>query len=859
MRLRLHPRACRTPSVLTLCALSGWWAHAPLAGAAPAHTPSRPGADSSASVGRQQSGSRSPNGAPLVGPTAASGTDESAGQASRPEADPLVSNGLGSPTCRSGTGVELAPLSRSHCETSGFMAAAAPTDNYGVDVHIDTGLLPLSGGNLLSTVQSLLVVPEWLDLVWLVHALVVMLEWAFALDILESGSAAGLTAGLARAEATFTAPLLGLALSVAAVLVAYHGLVRRRIAETLGEAVLMLAMLAGGLWLMLDPSGTVGALSRWSDSAALGTLAVAASGSPATPGRALGSDLSGVFAAAVEAPWCYLEFGNVGWCRDASALDPALRSAGQKIAAGELTQAGCRGSSCPPGQAAVGLATSARLLREARTNGALFLALPPNGPARNSINDPRSLLRVLCRTSEATHCAGPGAAEAEFRTNGGTWPRVTGLLLIAVGLLGMMLLFGWVAVRLLTAAVLSLFYLLLVPGVVVVPALGERGRALFRAWAGRLFGALLAKLLYAFLLGALFAVTAVVESLEAVGWWAQWLLLSAFWWAAFLRRHQLLALPSGAASDARRAVSSGRMRAVRETLDTTRQAVEWRERRAERKRRAASADADRSVERDAPRPPGSPGDRDGSTHSRPGADRQTLRSLEVEEETAPHVLAAARERLAAARPRLERLERERRAAQQGGERRRAARLAIRRDRLAHEVGADEDVVAAGALPERRRGTAASRDRVAERARFLDLQASLPAAATRGVGSTRRDYPALAGLVRRSRAEYERLAPGEQRAVRLEIDRELAARRASIAAEPSATTASAPGHGRPEDSTRPHAGGSSAIRRRPRPPVAAAKTPPRAARSPLAAKESPVMRDARAVAEGRKRQLGIDRP
>jgi hypothetical protein len=499
----------------------------------------------------------------------------------------------------------------------------------------------------------------------------------------------------------------------------------------------------------------------------------------------------------------------------------------------------------------------------ARTNGALFLALPPNGPARNSINDPRSLLRVLCRTSEATHCAGPGAAEAEFRTNGGTWPRVTGLLLIAVGLLGMMLLFGWVAVRLLTAAVLSLFYLLLVPGVVVVPALGERGRALFRAWAGRLFGALLAKLLYAFLLGALFAVTAVVESLEAIGWWAQWLLLSAFWWTAFLRRHQLLALPSGAASDARRAVSTGPIRAVRETLDTTRQAVEWRERRAERKRRAASADADRSAQRDAPRPPGSPGsDRDASTQSRPAADRQALRSVEVEEETAPHVLDAARERLAGARPRLERLERERRAAQQGGDRRRAARLAVRRDRLAHEVGAAEEVVAAVTLPERGRGPAASRDRVAERARFLDLQAALPAAATRGVGSRRRDYPALAGLVRRSRAEYERLAPGEQRAVRLEIDRELAARRASIAARPeesSATKASASGRGRPEDPTRPHAGGSSAIRRRPRPPVTGAKTPPGSARSPLAAKESAVMRDARAVAEGRKRQLGIDRP
>jgi hypothetical protein len=870
----MHARSCppgrRGLIVLALSGACWCAAPGPVANAAPAppsHESSRPGADSSAPLHPQASGTRSPSGAPLVLAAPPSAGDEAAGRASGPEADPLVSNGLGSPTCRSGREAELAPASRSNCETSGFMAAAAPTDNYGLDVHIDTGLLPLSGGSLSSTVQNLLVVPEWLDLVWLVHALVVMLEWAFALDILESGSSAGLTAGLARAQATFTAPLLGLALSVAAVLVAYHGLVRRRVAETLGEAVLMLAMVAGGLWLMLDPSGTVGALSRWSDSAALGTLAVAAQGSPATPGRALGRDLSGVFAAAIESPWCYLEFGNVGWCRNAAALDPTLRSAGERIAAGELAQAGCgQGADrCGPGTASAGLATSARLLREARTNGALFLALPPNGPARNSINDPRSLLRVLCRTSDATSCAGPGAAEAEFRTNGGTWPRVTGLLLIAVGLLGMMLLFGYVALRLLTAAVLSLFYLLLVPGVVLAPALGERGRALFRSWAARLFGALLAKLLFAFLLGALFAVTSVVESLEAIGWWAQWLLLSAFWWAAFLRRHQLLALPSDVISDARRAASSRRMRGVRETLDTTRHAIEWRERRAERKRRATSADADRFAERNggSQRSGPSGAGRPGSARHESLADRQALRSFEVEDEAAPRELTAARARLAGATPRLERIDRDRRAAVNEGDPRRAARLEVRRDRLADEVAADEATIQ-GASPTDRSGRAVmSPDRVAERARFLDLQAALPAAAARRGASSRRDYPALAGLVYRSRAEYERLAPGAQRAVRLEIDRELAARRASSPSRsggPSITGQTAPWRSRVEDSARFESRDSSAIRRRPRPPVPATKRPPRASGQAVPkGDESPVMKDARTVAEGRKRQLGIGRP
>jgi hypothetical protein len=436
----------------------------------------RPLADSPAGASPSAGGARSPSGQPLVAAQPGAEAEE-AQQALGAEADPLVSNGLGSPSCGSSISAELAASSRRHCETSGFIAAAAPTDNYGLDVHIDTGLLPLSGGSLMATVQGLLVTPEWLGLVWLVHALLVMLEWCFALEVIETGPAGGLTAGLGHAEASFTTPLLALALAVAAILTAYRGLVRREVAQTLGEAAMTVAMIGGGLWLMLDPSGTVGALSRWSDQAGLGTLAVAAQGSPAAPGHALGAGLSGVFAATIEAPWCYLEFGNVSWCREARQLDPALRAAGAKIAANELAQAGCGGArrACPQGSAGARLLTSARLLREAPTNGALFLALPPNGPDRNSINKQGSLLRTLCGTSDATGCSGPAAAQAEFRTNGGTWPRVTGLLLIAVGMLGMLLLFGYVALRLLTAALLALFFLLLVPGVVLAPALGERG------------------------------------------------------------------------------------------------------------------------------------------------------------------------------------------------------------------------------------------------------------------------------------------------------------------------------------------------------------------------------------------------
>lgn len=849
------PPLLSTSTAVALCVLS-----VPCASRADLVAPrhARPRADASRVARTPAGGSRSPATGTLLSPTPAAG-DEAAGEASGPEADPLVTNGLGSPSCRSSIDPELSSASRRNCETSGFMAAGAPTGDYGLDVHIDTGLLPFSGGNLLSTVQGLLVTPEWLGLVWMVHSLVVMLEWCFALDLIDSASAGGLTAGLAGAQASFTMPLLAATLAVAATLAAYHGLVRRRVAQTLGETAMTVAMLVGGLWLMVDPTGTVGALSSWGERAALGTLAVGAEGSPATPGRALGSNLSGIFTAAVEAPWCYLEFGDVGWCREAGALDSKVRAAGMRIAARERSEAGCTGSatSCGRGKDAQGLLASARLLREARTNGALFLALPPNGADRNSINDSGSLLRALCGTSQATSCTGPGASQAEFRTNAGTWARVTGLLLIAIGLVGMLLLFGYVALRLLTAAAMSLVYLLLVPGIVLVPALGERGRALFRAWIARLFGAVLSKLLFAFLLGVLLAVTSVVERLNGLGWWAQWLLLSAFWWATFLRRHQLLAMPPQVLGEARRVSHRGGLRGLRETLETGRHGLEWHERRKERQHRMASLDAERAAG-PASRTAAKPTD---ASHTVASAaetrhDEQALQTLRVEADASPREMARASARIAERAPRRERIEEQHHAADAAGEMRRSARLRVRRDRLRRDDAADEAILASAVQAGQAADGPAGRERLDGRVRFLEQQADLPPAAARTTLG-RRDYVALAALVQRSRSEYEQLPPGPQRLARLEIDRELAARRSH------GPPAQAPDRARPDGTRGDRAEGArgsgtaaQAPRRRSHPPAAGERRPlPRQA----AAEESPVMRDARAVAEGRKRQLGIGRP
>jgi hypothetical protein len=753
-----------------------------------------------------------PSGLPLVTSGQPAAVQVEDGGSARAEADPLVSNGLGSPACGQGPSRLASAVSR-NCETSGFVAAAAPTGDYGIDIHIDTGLLGVNSGALLSAVQTLLLTPLWMALVWLTHALVVMLEWAFSIDLLGDRSAEALRGLLSAAERAITLPLLALALAVASMFAVYHGVVRRRVADTIGELLLTVAMLVGGLWLIVDPTDTAGLLSGWSEEAGLGTLAVAATGSPTSPSRTLGESLVRVFAVAVEAPWCYLEFGDVRWCREPARAGSPLRVAASRIAEKDERSARCSGPACstPDGASSHPLAVSARLLREARSNGGLFLALPANGPARNSINESGSLLRALCQSTEATNCHGPTASQAEFRTDAGTWPRVGGLLLISGGLLGLLLLLGNLAIRLLMATIFSVFYLLLAPGLVIAPAFGEGGRRVFRTWLGRLFGAIGSKLVLAFLLGAVLGVMALIEALSGLGWWTQWLLLSAFWWGVFARRHQLLTHSHASSGH------GGRMVAMRlaDRLDPTRHGARVLRRR----------------ELPPPTPPASRGiPRREAPRTKPG-DVHVERLLGNQGRGVR--IEAIRERAGERARQLERIEQARDGAAGVGDSRRAAILTARAERVREQLEQDRRLAEESDRARANRGEQGPMR--ARQAAFLEEQAGRPSARRKQRGTARRDYAGLAGIVGYGRAEYEALDPGTRRAARLEIDRELAARDGSEQADRERLSAD-------ELSTAARLGISL---------FEADESP-----AQWAGPESEVTRDLREVAAGRKRQLGI---
>ncbi len=630
----------------------------------------------------------------------------------------------------------------------------------------------------------------WLGLVALAHGLIVMLEWCYSLNLLGGALIGEVTSALHGAQATFTTPGLALVLAIASALVVYHGLIRRRVAQTLGQVLAMLAMMLAGLWAIADPAGSVGALTVWVNESSVGALAAVAAGTPSHPDQTLGSELKSVFGDVVSGPWCYLEFGNVRWCRDPRLLDPRVREAALAIAREERSLAGGRYASGPEHRA---LLSSATLIARANDNGELFLALPANGAARNSINESRSLLSVLCGGAhEATHCDGPTAAEAEFRTQHGTWPRVVGLLLVWIGALAALALFGWIGLRLLAAAILSLLLLLIAPAAVLAPALGDGGRELFRRWGTRLVGAIVAKLLYSVLLGAALLMTNLLAALPALGWWTQWLLIAAGWWLAFHERHELLSLvrvgdtmPLARRERSRRMLSTMRERTMRRAADgLIATPGRWG-------RRVLSPPPRSEGRHPRPRP-------EGGARARGLADKQVLATLDrdlrdarVRVEGAPAAQAAISEkraqlrRVELARQKIEeRLEREsdREAPTASAASRRLVQLDSRAQRLEAQIGREQvalvsarKLVAEGQRADGRAAGNFSEERVRQRARFYDEQSALPEKGRRDPAGRRRDYRALAPLAGRSEGEWDELGAEQRRRATLAIDDALASR------------------------------------------------------------------------------------
>jgi hypothetical protein len=250
-------------------------------------------------------------------------------------------------------------------------------------------------------------------------------------------------------------------------------------------------------------------------------------------------------------------------------------------------------------------------------------------------------------------------------------------------------------------------------------------------------------------------------------------------------------------------------------------------------------------------------------------DGQVERSLGARgRQAGAHVLSASelQAALSTKRTQLARIAHARAAAMGDGDSRRVAELDQRARRVQDEVDAGQQKLNAS----RGDPSATAGERAALQGRFLDDQARLPRGSTGSAAAAVRDYAALAGLAGYGREEYEQLDGRRRREARLQIDRELAARRELRPALQDAASA-ASGRATPRERREARRGLEDALERRMR--AAGHEMPDSLAPDRVAiwarrgrarervsgAQESSVMRDAREVAMRRKRQLGLDRP
>jgi hypothetical protein len=731
--------------------------------------------------------------------------------------DPLSRNGLTSPACRDGRG--LTATQAANCKVSGSPAAPEPIDHYQFDIHIDTPDVGVGVADVYLVIQNLIIQPLWMMALWLTHAVLIALAWCFHLDLFNQETLGPIARALNNGRRLFTDPWLRVALAAASIWLTFVGVIQRRVGDGISRLLLMVVMMTFGLWIINHPFGSIGWLANTVQRASLGTVTAFSTGSVRQADTNFNTSLQRIFENAIEKPYSYLEFGDVDWGTNPARRDSRL-FAEDKIKdavsanLSSVLSSVCGGDILHCDFNNLDAALKARMApdlaraRAARTNAELFLVFPANGNARNSINDEKSLFHTLCQPVDNNSCSGPTANQANFRKQGQTLPRLAGALLICAGLLGLVMLLVFLSYKLLTAALFALFYLLFAPVMVVIVAFGEGGQKQFKQWVVRLLGAVLAKLLFAVLLGVVFLLVDVLGSMGTLGWWTQWFLIGVFYWMVWLHREEVMSfmrfghrdlgeygrsaaggllaaamawrMGKGAARTAKSVVTAP----ARAGTSIGRRGIdEFRKRRSareledgERQRAAMHATADAASE-----------DR---------AD-QVDRSLDAE-------LAGHREQaapLTALRHRAERYRTAADAAREAGDRGGAQRLdharstaehrraAMRRDRPL--TARSDEIVEDAEAQIARTGSPFTEAQRRDRAAWLDRQTETPArAGTRDqiAAGEARDYARLAALARPNMtpAQYEALpAPGRAR-INEDIDAQLERRRAAAVLDGAGT-------------------------------------------------------------------------
>ena len=439
--------------------------------------------------------------------------------------DPSRSLGATSPSCR----FALAPEERESCRRTGSAVHRYPLSSYGFDVRVEFSVTD-PGKSFLGALQSL-AAGIWMGLVFLVKGVLLLLEWTFALDLTGRAMPEARQTMTRLHERAFGDPWLITAISIAGVWGIWRGLVQRQTTQTIAGLASTVGLMVAALIVISQPGATVGYASKLANEAGTSVLAAATTGDVQEPRAALASSLREVFHSTVRDPWCALEFGSVDYC-DAPSK-PGRRTTNADLWLAYPAQSRQR-------------AGLHRLLKGEAPDGEGGLGLPSIGPG-DVIDSAAGAVGIGDEDSGLDDDVRDAVAEAPDRARmqegGGTFSRFALLGVIAIGLLGAVALLGYLAVRLLMASVLTVLLLLFAPAMLLAPAFGDAGRALFLAWVKRLLGAVAAKLIYALFLAVVLAAAQTFTHL-GIGWFGTWLLMIAFWWGVLMKRNELVGFVS---------------------------------------------------------------------------------------------------------------------------------------------------------------------------------------------------------------------------------------------------------------------------------------------------------------------------
>ena len=434
--------------------------------------------------------------------------------------DPLRSLGGDSPLCAR---ADVGAAARASCRQSGAIEHPYPLGRYRFDWHIDTGITKDPVNNLLAGVQWL-VAMAWVSLLYALSAVLLAFQWAFSLDLLGQAMAPA-RRGLSQLhERTLGRPWLLAAISLMGLGALWRGFVQRRQIETVAGLATASLMMAGALFVIAQPQQTLGALSRGANDVSLGFLAGASEGTLRTPSRSIASSSRRIFDAVVLRPWCAMNFADVTWCLG--------RAPGDRLTRAERWLRFEPDS--PQRDAEFQIVDDPSSQPWTRSAGVLGVGLP-GGDLLAADSD------AIRRQLHGYHVTRADTPRVQIQKKGQTVVRVALFVIVAAGVTGCLLLVGWLSVHVLLQGLLTLVLLLAAPVVLLAPAFGEQGRALFAGWAKRLLAAVIAKAIYALLLAIVLAINAIIGELDTTfPWLAVWLISAVFWWGVLLKRSELL-------------------------------------------------------------------------------------------------------------------------------------------------------------------------------------------------------------------------------------------------------------------------------------------------------------------------------